>query len=190
MMKLKTPNLLRNLLIAWGIFAFFAVIGLFIYIFLHVTTGHTDIDTASASNVTFVLNKSGLWNHQVEKVLHSVDEPRAFDGSYLNAYAFRVSQLTVDDIKKTESRYSNNWYRGDQLPPVLKNVAKEVDDYRNYLNYDLSWLPEKSEIMSAGFYLYPLRISLQDSIESPRDFQIILVRPADKMVFYLGQARY
>ena len=71
-------------------------------------------------------------------------------------------------------------YRGDRLPEDLARVVRF--NAENLGLGDLDWFPGADDILSENYFVYGLAMDVQgENVDSGR---ILLLRPADQMVFY------
>lgn len=182
-MKTRILTALRKLLLIWGAVTLPAAIGLGGFIAYEVTFGNTNqIDTASKHDVRFVLNWCELGEDRIEKVIHSYVSGRSVTGDHLDAYAIKITRVDVTELTSGKDRPSgpSQWYRGDQLPPLV-NVA--VDEVGSWL-HTIPWFPEVTELRSANVWVYPWSIYTHGI--TPSAVKLIFVRPSDNMIFYFS----
>lgn len=137
-------------------------------------------DTASIRDVRFVLNWCRLGEQRIEKVVHSYTSQHGFSGDYLDAYAIKISHVDLIELTKETKSYETRWYRGDELPKVLDDAV----DLTGGWGHTLPWFPREEQLRSSEYYVYPWSIHYYGI--HPNGVQLIFVRPADKMVFYIG----
>ncbi len=183
-MKLRMASVLRNLLLVWGVFSLLGVIGLGAFFAYNLGPGNTDhVEEASIDDVRFVLNSCGLGQDRIEKVVRSFVSSRSFTGDHLDAYAIKISRVDLAELTAAPISFHSGWYRGDQLPAVVLEATEFISGALN--GGEIAWFPKLPELRSAEVYVYPLTIYLQDG--SPTSVELIFVRPADNMVFYLSE---
>ncbi|QBB70402.1 hypothetical protein ELE36_08495 [Pseudolysobacter antarcticus] len=183
-MKLRIVGVLRNLLLVWGVFSLLAVLGLGAFISYTLGPGNRDrIDTASINDARFVLNLCGLGQDRIEKVVRSFVSSRSFTGDHLDAYAIKVTHVELAELTGTPVSFHGRWYRGDQLPAVVRDATDFIGGALN--DDEIAWFPKLSELKSAGVYIYLSSTYLSDG--SPTSVQLVFVRPADNMVFYFSE---
>jgi len=173
---------IRWLLMFWGGVSFVAVVFLFGLFAVSVGTSDYDsVDRATVQDVRFVLNWCSLGDERIEKVVHSFTSSRGFTGDHLDAYAIKISHVSVEELGTRKDNWER-FYRGDQLPPILNEA---VEFTGAWLKHDrLSWFPTVEEIRSEQIYVYPWRIRFHGiSVEGT---ELIFVRPSDNMVFYFS----
>ncbi len=134
--------------------------------------------TASKQDVRFVLNWCRLGDARIEEVLHSYVSRLPFSGDYSEIHAIRITHVSVSELKPDED--GAGWFRCDQAQGILAEAIDSVlggDEER-------SWFPSHDQLKSADFYVFPW--SIQCHGIRPTGIQLIFVRPADRMVFYVG----
>ncbi len=136
------------------------------------------IDKASPHDVRFVLNWCNLGENRIEKVIHSYVSPRSLTGDHLDAYAIKITNVTVAELMVSTDEVSNRWYRGDQLPKVLDDAVGFIGGWL----HEISWFPKETELRSSEFYVYPWNINFHGI--NPYAAEIIIVNPKDKIVFF------
>jgi hypothetical protein len=182
-MKARILTTLRNLLLIWGVVSLVATIGIGVFVAFQFGPGNTEqIDTASIHDVRFVLNWCGLGEERIEKVTHSYVSSRSFTGDHLDAYAIKIARLDIAELTATTSETSGQWYRGDQLPPVVNDALVFVGAWLG--SDEITWFPKEAELRSKRVYVYPWAIYTHGV--RPTAVELIFVRPSDNMVFYFG----
>lgn len=141
----------------------------------------TKINSASERDIRFVLNWCNLGGKKIDKIVNSYVSARSFTGDHLDAYAFKVESLSVDELTQNDKTPGGRWYRGDQLPKVLDDAVSMVG---NCGGGEVSWFPKKVELRSCDVYIYLCSIYYHNI--KPTAVNIIFVRPKDKMVFFFG----
>jgi len=139
-------------------------------------------DSASSSDVAFVLNWCDLGADRIEKVLHSYVSARSFTGDHLDAYAIKIKHIDVAELTARTDDFGGRWYRGDQLPKVLDDAVGFVGGWLG--SGKIPWFPTERTLRSSEVYVYPWSIYLHGI--TPSASELIFVRPWDKMVFYFG----
>jgi len=171
------------LLAIWGGLSLVGVIVLGGFIVYRFGPGNRDkIDSASPHDVRFVLNWCNLGDHRIEKVLHSYRSARALCGDHLDAYAIKISHVTVGELIKDSGVVG--WHRGDQLPMVLDEAVAWVGIWLD--RDEIEWFPKEEELRSGDIYVYPW--SIEHHGLQTTAVKIIFVRPADKTVFFFSGA--
>lgn len=138
-------------------------------------------DSASPRDVRFVLNWCNLGGKKIDKVVNSYVSARSFTGDHLDAYAFKVESISVDELIQNDKTPGGRWYRGDQLPKVLDDAVSMVG---NLGGGEVLWFPKEVELRSCDVYIYLWSIYYHNI--KPTAVNIIFVRPKDKMVFFFG----
>lgn len=180
-MRARIWKIASGVLFVWGAVTLLGTIALAALVAYQLGPGNRDKDdSASIRDVRFVLNWCGLGDQRIQKVLHSHVSGRSFTGDYLDAYAIKISHVDLAELTTTAGDQRRRWYRGDQLPQVVDDA---VDFIGGCLN-QLPWFPRGRELRSSEFYFYPWGIQLHGTV--PSAAELIFVRPADNMVFYLG----
>jgi hypothetical protein len=180
-MRARILAIARWSLLIWGAIS---LVGVVIFAVLSVRAvsqfGSNKIDSASPSDVRFVLNWCQLGDQRIEKVLHSHVSSRSFTGDYLDAYAIRISHIDVAELTKQTDEFTGRWYRGDQLPQIVGDAVDFVDGSL----HEVPWFPTKEQLLSSEYYVYPWSIYCHGV--RPTAVELIFIRPSDKMVFYFG----
>jgi len=140
----------------------------------------TKADQASPHDVRFVLNWCGLGDSRTESVVHSYVSSRSFTGDHLDAYAIKISSVTVEELTASTDEVRGRWYRGDQLPKVLDDAVSFIGGWL----HEIPWFPSEDELRSGDIYIYSWSIYCHGV--RPSAAEIIFVRPKDKMVFFFG----
>ena len=171
----------RISLMIWGGVSLIGVVLITCYFFYSADLGNETItDKATNADVRFVLNWCELGDERIEKVLKSIESPVSFTGDYLDAYQIKISRV---DIKELDTKYKfgiGQWYRGDSLPQLLNETVSFISGFQHEIN----WFPLENEIKTSNFYIYPWSISCHGA--TPNAAQLIIVNPADKIVYYIG----
>ena len=167
------------ILLVWGglsLIGTVAIIGMIAY---GIGAGNrTKTDKASPQDVRFVLNWCNLGDNRIEKVLHSHVSARSFTGDHLDAYAIKITDLTIEELTTNSDKFRQRWYRGDQLPKVLDDAVSFVGGWL----HEIDWFPTEAELRSDEIYVYPWSIYCHGVI--PSAAKIIFVRSKYKMVFF------
>jgi len=173
--------ILKWLLIGWGTFSLLGALiigGFFAYQF---SLGNRDrINTASTKDVRFIFNWSNLGEDRIEKVIKSHVSGRSFTGDHLDAYAIKVTHITIEELSANKDQFNQQWYRGDQLPKVLDDAVSFVEPWLG----EIPWFPREAELRSAEIYAYICSIHYYGI--RPSAAEIIFVRPKDKMLFFFS----
>ncbi len=171
-------------LIIWGAISLIAVIGFGGFVVYGLAFGNKDeIDSASAHDVRFVLNCCNLGDSRIEKVVRSYESARSFTGDGLDAYAIKISHVTLEELTATNTdNPTRRWYRGDQLSNILDDAVTFVGPWLP--DKKISWFPKEAELKSNQFYIY--LESIYYTNVRPTAVDLIFVRPSDKMVFYFS----
>lgn len=174
-------NFIRRVLLVWGGASLVAVVGFAAFIL--VSAGHCDRDdVATDKEVRFVLNRGALGNGRFERVMHSHVSGRSGPGGdHLDAYAIRISHVDVEELLPKAADAAQRWYRGDQLPPVLKDAVGMIAGSQ----HEVPWFPSVPEIESSAFYVSSWEVRYLGVV--PSAVTLTLVRPSDRMVFYFEE---
>ena len=166
-------------LLVWGGLSLVAVTTLAIMFAYRLNVSNqAKPDEAKPQDVRFVLNWCNLGDNRIEKVLHSHVSARSFTGDHLDAYAIKITNVTLDELTTNKGASNGRWYRGDQLPKVLDDAVTFVGEWQ----HEIDWFPTEAELRSTEIYVYPWSIYCHGV--SPSAAAIIFVRPKDKMVFF------
>src|SRR5574343_563099 len=173
----------RIALTIWGAIS---LIGVLIIAFLFFypsglgTREETILDKATKEDVRFVLNWCELGDERIEKVIKSSVSPRSFTGDYLDAYSIKISHVDISELKMTEDMRPGHWYRGDSLPKILDDAISFIGGWQ----HETPWFPTEKSIRTSDYYIYPWSIYCHGV--TPSAAEIIIVKPSEKMVYYMG----
>lgn len=84
------------------------------------------IHSASRQEVVHVLNWCGLGAGRFEQVLHSHISARSVTEDHLDAFHIRISEAESSELLTKTNNATGQWYRGDQLPPLLQETVSFV----------------------------------------------------------------
>ena len=178
---MNVRTVLRSALLVWGAVSLRGVAAAAAFVLYRVGPGNrARIDTASPRDVRFVLNWCRLGEQRINRVLHSHESARSLTGDHLDAYAIEISHVDLAELTAGANHAGPGWYRGDRLPHVLDDAVRFGGGWL----LELPWFPAEAQIRSAEYYVYPWSIGYYGV--SPTSAQLILVRPADRMVFYFS----
>ena len=174
----KFKIIFKNVFFMWGIIS---ALGLIVIILLMISqfTYKDQIDKATKNDVRFVLNWSGLDSDRIQEVTHSYSSSVSFTGDHLDAYAIKISNVSLDELNKSND-FGNQWYRGDKLPKNIDDAVSDIGAWRHYIN----WFPSEEEMHSEKIYVWASSVYYHGV--RPTAYDIILIRPADNMVFYIS----
>lgn len=173
-MSAQSSAISKSILAVWG--AISLVGGLVIY---EGTLGNRPADNlASPHDVRFVLNWCRLGENRIQKVLHSHVSGRSLTGDHLDAYAIKISHITLGELTGAAKSDEAHWYRGDQLPKTLDDAVAFAGPWL----HEVPWFPRETELRSGDYYVYPWSVDYHGM--RPRAAALVFIRPADKMVFY------
>jgi hypothetical protein len=180
-MRTRLLNLAKWLLLIWGVLSLVGVLAVAAYVGFSLGPGNRDKDgSASRHDVRYVLNWCQLGDERIEKVIQSHVSARSFTGDHLDAYAIKISRVDLAELTASTNDISGRWYRCDQLPKVLDDAVAFASGW----HHEIPWFPTQAELRTAEFYVYPWSIHCHGI--RPSAVELIFIRPADKMVFFLG----
>jgi hypothetical protein len=179
--KEKVFRVIRQLLTIWGGISLIGVITICCYLLYSLTVGNTSVDgKATISDVRFVLNWCRLGDHRIDKVLESYTSARSFTGDHLDAYAIKITNVTVDELTNHNGNTSGQWYRMDSLPTVLNEAVSFIAGWQ----HETPWFPTEESLRTKDFYVYPWSIYCHGV--TPTATELIFVKPKDKLVYYIS----
>lgn len=168
----------RQILTIWGWISLIGVLLLVGYLGYSITFGNTDSeDSASKSDVRFVLNWSELGDERIEKVIKSYESARSFTGDHLDAYAIKITDVSISELSNTRT---GTWHQVDSLPEILDDAVSLIGGWQ----YEIPWFPSEEKLRNDGFYVYPWSIYCHGV--KPRSAQLIFLKPDEKMVYYIS----
>ena len=171
----------KTALMIWGGLSFVGVIVIACYLLYSFGAGNKDVDEqASKSDVRFVLNWCELGDQRIEKVLHSHVSARSLTGDHLDAYAIKITDVSVDELTKVGRVGNNRWYRCDSLPKILDDAVSFVGGWQ----HENPWFPTEESIRTTDFYVYTMSIYTHGV--TPSAAELIFIKPADKMVYFVS----
>jgi len=176
---LKIP---KQILTVWGAISLTGVIAMVGYLAYSKTLGNTNIENkASTSDVRFVLNWCGLGDQKIEKVINSFTSACSFTGDHHDAYAIKITNVTVDELINSSDNRAGKWYRADNLPEILDDAVTFVCGWQN----ETLWFPAEESIRTQDFYVYPWSICFHGI--SPTAAQFIFINPSEKIIYYVSK---
>ncbi|SET59312.1 hypothetical protein [Hymenobacter actinosclerus] len=179
--KQKLFKISRQLLTIWGGISLLGVIIIGGYLFYSMTLGNTNIeDNATTSDVRFVLNWCGLGDQRIDKVLKSYTSARSFTGDHLDAYAIKITNVTIDELTSKSNNGVGLWYRADSLPTILDEAVTFIGGWQ----HETPWFPTEDSLRTKDFYVYPWSIYCHGV--TPTATELIFVKPKEKMVYYVS----
>jgi hypothetical protein len=148
------------------------------------TVPEQSVDTVAViPDARYVLEGCHLSGKQVEQTLHSHIGARGLlNGGYIDALAFRLSDVAEADFTPPSETPHEHWFRGDQLPPVLDAAVRLVTHSHDMV----PWFPTASELKSSDVHVYPMDLYCCCGSVEPTAARLVFVRKADRMVFYFG----
>jgi len=171
----------KQVLLIWGGVSLAACIALGIFTIYHFGMMRSDKnDTASPHDVRYVLDGCHFGGKQIEQVVHSHISSRGFKGDYLDAFAFKISQVDDTDFTPRPDTPNSHWFRGDQLPPVLDAAVQLVTECHDMI----SWFPTGEELRCSDVYVYPMDFYCCCGSVDPTMARLVFVRRTDNVVFY------
>ena len=115
-MNNKLLKIGSQILLIWGGVSLISVLLLIGYLGYSITLGNTNSEnSASKSDVRFVLNWSELGDERIEKVIKSYESARWFTGDHLDAYAIKITDISISELSSTQA---GKWYQVDSLPEI------------------------------------------------------------------------
>ncbi len=180
-LKEKIFKISRQLLTIWGGISLLGVIAIGSYMFYSMTLGNTNVEgKATKSDVRFVLNWCGLGDERIETVLKSYTSARSLTGDHLDAYAIKITNVTVDELTLNSNDRPGHWYRMDSLPTVLDEAVSFIGGWQ----HETPWFPTEDSLRTKDFYVYPWSIYCHGV--TPSAAELIFINPTTKMVYYVG----
>ena len=178
--KAKIFKISKLIFIILGIISFIGVVIIIVVFLYSITFGNRTIENkATKSDVKFVLNWCNLGSKREYQVLKSYISARSLTGDHLNAYAIEITDITIEELTKNNSK----WYRADSLPTILNDVVNFIGDFQ----YEMPWFPIEHDIKTKDFYIYPCNLHYYNgNIRRPSAVQIILAKPIDKIIYYIS----
>lgn len=168
----------KNIFFIWGIIC---VVGL-IFVILQMAgqlINRDKIDKATTDDVAFVLNWSGLGSDRIQEVTHSYSSLMSFTGDHLEAYAIKISGVSLEELNRT-SDFGTQWHRGDKLPPHIADAVSDTGTWKS----DINWFPVVEGIRTENIYVWSESVHYSGTRVTA--YKIILIRPSDNMVFYIS----
>ena len=171
---------LKTILAVWsGVSGILLIIAV-TYAAYGFTIGNKDrFDSASIKDVRFVLNWCELGDKRIESVLHSYESARSLTGDHVDAYAIKITNVSLSELEKPSHDYIK-WTRGDKLSGALKQGVELISSFADLDK--LKWFPSQEQLSSDKIYVSSWLIEMHG--ERPTAAQIIFVNPADKVVYY------
>lgn len=180
-LKGKTFKVIQLILAIWGGISLIGIIVIVSYVAYSLTIGNTTVEgKATKSDVGFVLNWCKLGDERIDKVINSHKSARSFSGDHHDAYAIKITNVTVNELLNISDNQSEQWYRMDSLPAVVNDAVSFIDDFR----YQIPWFPTDDSLRMKDVYVYPYSIHCYGI--SPESVQLIFIKPKEKMVYYVS----
>lgn len=184
----KALGIAKVVLMVWGAISLIGVlvlVGFFAYSFK--TDDSVKYDKATAVDVQFVFGWSDIPFERLERVVHSYEGRRYFNGDYNDVYAIQLTDISVDELVGDTTdpvAITSRFYRGDQLPSEIENA---VDYQYIYINDSVEpWFPSVKEIRSDQMYVFAFTVNY--SAGRIDKTELVFVRPSDKMLYFFGAA--
>jgi len=169
-------EIIKILLIGWGILCFIGAIVIGCILFYEFTLGNRPrIGSAGTKDVRYVLNWCRLGDNRIKKVIHSYQSSRSFTGDHLDAYAIKISNVSIKELSNSD------WCRGDKVKGILNDALTFTGAWHNQ---EIPWFPTEKELRSKEIYVYPWSIYYHGT--RPTAVRLIFVRPKDCMVFFIS----
>lgn len=180
-MKINPKKIVSTFLMIWGRFSLLATALFATYLLYSWNLSSQDaINTATKSDVRFVLNWCGLGESRIEKVMQSQKSKRSMLGDHLDAYAIKISNIELAEVTNSKPHATGKWYRGDSLPEILNNATEFI----GRVDGEIPWFPSVKSIRTNEFYVYPWKIDCNGVF--PSFVQLIFIKPSEKMVYYIS----
>ena len=96
--KLKT--FFKKVFFVWGIICAIGLVLLIVKTTAQLTP-REKINEATNEDVEFVLNWTGLGSDRIQEVNNSYSSLMSFTGDHLEAYAIKISGLSLEELNKT-----------------------------------------------------------------------------------------
>lgn len=170
-------------LIIWGGFSLLGAVGIGGFFAYQRGPGNFDRqDAATIEDVAFVLNWCELGTERIERVVHSHVSSRSLTGDHLDAYAIKISHVTIAELTAKKGATPGRWYRGDKVPVVLDDA---IDFLAGWLDQSvISWFPSEAELRSEKYYVYPHSIHYHGV--RPSAIQLVFVQPTTRTIYYFS----
>jgi hypothetical protein len=179
-LKGKLLNITRLLLTIWGAISLVVLLAIGSYLLYSMTLGNTNaVDKATRSDVRFVLNGCGLGEERIDEVVKSYISARSFTGDHLDAYAIKITRVTVDELAMNHTG-TGRWYRMDSLPVVLDAAVTLACGWQN----ETPWFPAEDRLRTKDMYVYPVSIYCHGV--TPAATALTFIDPQKKMVYYVS----
>ncbi|MFA6717142.1 MAG: hypothetical protein WC082_01815 [Victivallales bacterium] len=169
-------EIIKILLIGWGILCFTGAIVIGCILLYEFTLGNRPrIGNVGAKDVRYVLNWCRLGDNRIKEVIHSYQSSRSFTGDHLDAYAIKISNVSISELTNPD------WCRGDKVEGILNDALTFTGAWRNQ---EIPWFPSEKELRSKEIYVYPWSIYYHGT--RPTAVRLIFVRPKDCMIFFIS----
>ncbi len=139
-------------------------------------------DAVAIEDVAFVLNWCELGTERIERVVHSHVSSRSLTGDHLDAYAIKISHVTITELTARKRDASGRWYRGDKVPAVLDDA---IDFLAGWLDRrEIAWFPSEAQLRSERYFVYPQSIHYHGV--RPSAAQLVFVQPSTRTIYYFS----
>ena len=173
----KIAVILKRALMIWGAVSLLGIIVFYATIAYQIGTRTTRVVKNDDQDVRFVLEWSGLSQDHEVKIEHSYNPTGSWSGDYTKAFAMKLVH-----IEESEIMQRHGVSRGDKLIPIVRDAVEFVTNFTD--DYQMPWLPNREQILSSEYYVYPVRMVHQGLY--PDSVHIMFIRPADKMIFFVA----
>ena len=179
----KVKTIAKWFFLIFGVVSFIGAVALGGILVYSIGPGNKNrSEFASKKDVRFILNRCNLGDKQVEEVVHSYESSRSFTGDHLDAYALRISDISIDELTTEADCPRSHWCRSDKATGI---VADALDFMQGWVPSDeASWFPSMEQIRTDQFYAYTLGIYYPGN--KPNSVSLILINPKSKMVYYFS----
>ena len=179
----KVFRFLKWFLIIWGGISLLGAVGIGGFFAYQRGPGNIDRqDDATIEDVAFVLNWCELGAERIERVVHSHVSSRSLTGDHLDAYAIKISHVTIAELTTQKKGAPGRWYRGDKVPGVLDDAIDFLGGWIE--NDEIPWFPNEAELRSERYFVYPQSIHYHGV--RPSAAQLVFVQPSARMIFYFS----
>ena len=160
----------------WGVVSLLGMLTLIGTVAYQLSMRNTAVE-GDDQDVQFVINWLGPGHVRDATIVHSYNPTGSWSGDYEKVFAIRFV-----DLDQTEIVQRDGVSRGDELSPVVLGAVEFVSDFTN--DGQTPWFPSRARLLSKEYYVYPVRMVHQGTY--PDSVDILFIRPADKMVFFVA----
>ena len=179
-MKNKIFKFARVSLMIWGGISLAILILIAGYLIYLKITPINARNKADVADVRFVLNWCELGDKRIERVVQSYTSERTFTGDHLDAYAIKISNVTIEELTTKKENGHGQWYRADSLPDILNKATEFISVWHD----EIPWFPKEEAIRSKQFYVYPWKINCNGI--TPSSVDLIFIKPNEKLVYFIS----